>query len=176
MSKPLVERKKIFCKNCNKEIKHNPRETNTKHNNRVYCSYKCQVKKISKQCKFCNKTYKVHLCRKLTNNFCSMECRNKYYATYYVGENSSNWAGGKSFEDYNLSFNKKLKSNIRKRDNFTCQVCGLVGVKPALDVHHIDYDKNNSNENNLISLCHSCHSKIPNQSKKWREYFENKNR
>ena len=28
-----------------------------------------------------------------------------------------------------------------------------------LDVHHIDYDKKNSNHDNLVSLCHSCHMK-----------------
>lgn len=71
----------------------------------------------------------------------------------YLLENNPNWKGGKSFELYPVEFSKELKTKIRKRDNFTCRICG----KNGFDVHHIDYDKNNSNEENLITLCRRCH-------------------
>lgn len=69
------------------------------------------------------------------------------------------WLGGKSFEPYGLAFNKELKEQIRKRDNYTCQQCGKtekqLGYKLA--THHIDFNKQNNNPSNLISLCRICH-------------------
>ena len=173
MSNKKCERKVVFCKSCGLEIKPNPVETITTHNNRVYCSYECQSKKIIKKCKMCNEDYQVHNFRKETSNFCSMKCRNEYYSKYYVGEDSSQWCGGKSFEDYDIKFNNKLKNEIRVRDNYTCCICGLVSIKPALDIHHIDYNKKNSKKENLISLCHSCHAKIQNGNEERRTYLEN---
>lgn len=32
-------------------------------------------------------------------------------------------------------------------------------ISEALDVHHIDFDKNNNEEYNLITLCKQCHNK-----------------
>jgi len=40
-----------------------------------------------------------------------------------------------------------------------------------LSVHHIDYDKMNSNEKNLISLCVSCHGKTNINRKHWIIFF-----
>ncbi len=51
----------------------------------------------------------------------------------------------------------KLRNIIRERDNFTCQECNK--FEEILDVHHIDFNKNNNAPLNLITLCHSCHSK-----------------
>lgn len=42
-----------------------------------------------------------------------------------------------------------------------------------LSIHHIDYNKNNTNSNNLISLCNSCHSKTNYNKKYWINYFNN---
>ena len=71
-----------------------------------------------------------------------------------------NWMGGKSFEPYGIIFNKELKDKIRERDGFRCQECFRHqdelyykdGRKYKLDIHHVDYNKTNNNENNLISL------------------------
>lgn len=69
---------------------------------------------------------------------------------------------------YPDSFNDKLRRKIRERDNYTCQMprCNVVGSEEfqklritILDIHHIDYDRFNCCEKNLITLCHSCHSK-----------------
>ena len=75
--------------------------------------------------------------------------------------NHPNWQGGKSFEPYPLGWTNTFKEQIRYRDNYKCQMCGCpeVECKVKLHVHHIDYDKNNLNTKNLISLCKSCHSK-----------------
>jgi len=71
-------------------------------------------------------------------------------------ENHPNWKGGKSYEPYTLEFSKELKLKIRVRDNFTCQFCGIKENGRAHDVHHINYDKKNCNELNLITLCNRC--------------------
>jgi hypothetical protein len=85
------------------------------------------------------------------------------------GENCHLWKGGVSFEPYNESFNNKLKKKIKNRDNYTCY-CGKQSQKLA--VHHIDYDKQNSDERNLISLCYTCHSKTNFNREKWKIFFE----
>ncbi len=73
-------------------------------------------------------------------------------------EKNGRWLGGKSFEKYGHIFNEKLRESIRERDNNMCQICNKL-TKYKLSVHHIDYNKKNNNENNLISLCKSHHSK-----------------
>lgn len=60
----------------------------------------------------------------------------------------------------------ELKERIRKRDNCICQNCGmiqeecLIKYSRKLDVHHIDGDNSNNVEENMISLCLSCHLKL----------------
>ena len=77
---------------------------------------------------------------------------------YQNGVNNPNWQDGKSFEQYPKEF-KLIKPMVRKRDNFTCQNCGIKesDYKELLSVHHIDHDKQNNNLYNLISLCRNCH-------------------
>jgi len=68
-----------------------------------------------------------------------------------------------------------LKESIRTRDNFICQECGIHQdeLDRNLDVHHIDYNKDNLDPNNLISLCRTCHIKTNFNREDWQEYFEN---
>ena len=91
-------------------------------------------------------------------------------------ENNPSWKGGKSFELYGLEFNNKLKEQIRKRDGYVCQECGLpeCSNNRNLDIHHIDYNKKNNHLNNLISLCHDCHLKTNFKRKDWKNYFMRK--
>lgn len=86
----------------------------------------------------------------------------------YTKELNPNWKGGKSFELYPAEFNKELKTKIRKRDKFVCQLCGLNGY----DVHHIDYNKMNCEENNLITLCRRCHPKTNHNRERWMKIFK----
>jgi 5-methylcytosine-specific restriction endonuclease McrA len=86
------------------------------------------------------------------------------------GEKHHFWKGGISFGPYSPDFNNKLKRKIKIRDNYTCLICGKETQKLA--VHHINYDKLNSNEQNLISLCYSCHSKTNSNREHWIKFFE----
>ena len=98
----------------------------------------------------------------------------------FSGENNSNWKGGISQNPYPKEFNFELKLKIRKRDNFTCCLCRktereeLEELNRILCVNHIDFDKNNCNENNLNTLCLRCNVKINRERDYWTNYFNNK--
>jgi len=85
-----------------------------------------------------------------------------------TGKNAANWRGGISFEPYSINWTQTLKRSIRERDKYTCQICSK---NPAIQVHHIDYDKKNCNPDNLITLCKGCHSKTSFNREYWIKYF-----
>jgi hypothetical protein len=49
-----------------------------------------------------------------------------------------------------------------------CAICKEKGS----DVHHIDYNKENNDKENLITLCHSDHMKTNFNRDQWQEYFK----
>ena len=79
-----------------------------------------------------------------------------------------NWQGGISFEPYSIKFDKKLKRQIRERDNYTDQLTGQYGNT----VHHIDYDKKNNCSSNLITLSRSSNVKVNYNRKYWMQHFQ----
>jgi len=93
-----------------------------------------------------------------------------------IGDKNPAWLGGKSFEPYTKEFNDMLKRAIRKRDNQVCMNCAIHREKlnRALHVHHIDYDKNLSLPQNLISLCVSCHGLTNKNRPYWEKLFQEK--
>lgn len=96
------------------------------------------------------------------------------------GEKHPNWLGGKSFEPYTIEFNEKLKEKIRKKYNYRCQECfreqseliTKTNKSKKLTIHHIDYNKKNNIENNLIPLCNSCHSQTNFKREDWTNYLK----
>lgn len=108
------------------------------------------------------------------------EFKRKMSECYLKGEENPSWRGGKSFEPYSPDFNATIKRKIKKRDNYTCQLCGKTegeeiekhGCKLA--VHHVDYDKKNNNAENLITLCKICNNKVNLNRQYWKAQFQNK--
>lgn len=89
-------------------------------------------------------------------------------------EKHPQWQGGKSFEIYPKEFNKNLKKFIKIRDNYKCQDPNCNKNYKKLHIHHIDYDKKNNNQENLITLCNSCHAKTNHGNRSnWIEYYKN---
>lgn len=94
------------------------------------------------------------------------------------GERNPMWNGGIGNEPYPLEFNVELKLKIRTRDHFTCQLCGMIEEESqkmwgeVLSINHIDYDKQNCEENNLITLCRFCNNKVNSNRDGWQLFFE----
>lgn len=86
-------------------------------------------------------------------------------------ENNPMWMGGVSGLKYPVGWNKKLRKKIRERDNFTCVLCRTRQDGRNLDVHHIDYNKNNISPTNLITLCNRCHVKTGLNRDSWIDLF-----
>ena len=126
------------------------------------------------KCVICEKNVKDYRWRT-----CSIKCRKidvKNRKVYNL-ENNPNWQNGIGKLPYSFDFTEKLKEQIRKRDNFECQNCHmteeehLIVYGRALAIHHIDYNKKNSNENNLISLCIACNFRANYNRDYWYAYF-----
>lgn len=92
-----------------------------------------------------------------SRTFCNRQCMGRWQSENLSGENSPIWKGpgNRDNETYSPEWTYKLRLQIRRRDGFECQNCGI--HKRGLDVHHIDKDKWNCDPSNLISLCRSCH-------------------
>ncbi len=145
-----------------------------------FCSNKCRMKNLSKinnkkmtiKCIVCGKIKKVWPARvRVGQKFCSYECM----GIYRNGKNNPAWKGGTAYEPYNKKFNNELKEQIRKRDNYQCQICGIMQNGRTHPVHHIDYNKKNDCESNLKTLCNSCHNKTNSHREYWMDHFKTMN-
>lgn len=153
-------KKLTICIICKKEFSH--------YGERIVCSRTCnsaymsqnrlginnpafdEKKEIKKKCENCNNVFSYqkggnHGERK----FCSLACSHGFFR----GKSKD---GGplKYTNPYPIQF-KRIKKIIKERDNFACVLCGDRAKR--LDVHHIDYNKENNEEENLITLCFRCH-------------------
>ncbi len=94
------------------------------------------------------------------------------------GNNNPNWLGGISFEPYDSRFNKRFKKEIRKRDNYTCLKCHRHESKEKLErgrrlsVHHIDYNKENTTEENCCTICTGCNTEVNYDRNHWTKFFK----
>ena len=150
--RPLVEWK---CKIC-KVIKI---VRATKNNMKLkYCSYKCSgfSKRIPKRvCIDCGALTNG----KLKTKRC-VPCRSKIY----IGEKSPGWKGGVSPINTRIRGSarySKWRLGVFERDDFTCQLCGLRGVK--LQADHIKpfayFPELRFELSNGRTLCVNCHKK-----------------
>lgn len=97
----------------------------------------------------------------------------------WLKEKNPAWRNGQGYEPYSVNFTKELKEKIRKRDNYQCQnkECNMTEEEHLivyginLHIHHIDYDKKNCGENNLISLCLQCNTRANSNRDYWKKYY-----
>ena len=74
---------------------------------------------------------------------------------------------------YDQNWNECFKQFIRNRDKNKCMICDKHKEKnKKLCVHHIDYNKQSSIEQNCISLCSKCHLKTNNNRLYWKNFFK----
>lgn len=73
-----------------------------------------------------------------------------------------------------------IRESIRKRDDYKCLNCGmteeehLIVYGQVLHVHHIDYDKQNCNDDNLASTCCGCNQRANYNKDYWQKFYTNK--
>ena len=87
----------------------------------------------------------------------------------FGGENHWNWRGG--ITQYSPEFNSRLKAKIKTRDNYECRSCHTY---TNLAIHHIDYNKMNCKETNLITLCRRCNARANYNRSKWQTLYKRK--
>lgn len=158
--KQLKQYNSIRCKKCNN--KHLSGKNHPNYKDGKTC-------KTNIICPDCNgvKDRRANLCRRCNGKrIIKLKLQSK--------ENNPAWRGGISYKDYSFRFDNILRESIRKRDKYICQICGIHQdkLKRKLDVHHIDYNKENCKENNLISLCVHCHMKTNKNREEWKNFLE----
>ena len=112
-----------------------------------YCS-RCNIRLINRNQKYCS------VCEVKENN------RHKEYKRYRTDVEEQRF--------YNSVDWKNIREKIRNKDNGLCLVClDNKEIKQMNTVHHIEELKENWDarfyEDNLISVCESCHQKIHKQ-------------
>lgn len=64
---------------------------------------------------------------------------------------------------------KNIRKKILKRDKEECRICTR---QYYLHVHHIDYDRLNNAESNLVTLCEPCHRAVHREGyKPWNDDY-----
>jgi len=143
-----------------KGIKHTPETLVKLHESHLGIRKGVLIKPMwSIICLMCKQEKKFPSGTRKGQMFCCRECYVKYKQV--------------TAKPYPKGFNDTLKAKIRSRDGYKCRLCGVSEIDCIrnLDVHHIDYDRNNIDENNLIALCRECHFKTNGKRKYWEKYF-----
>lgn len=165
--------KHIFCGTMNHHK--GEKNSNYKHGNTLkkhYC-IDCKIKEIHYQtwyygegrCKSCTALHKIQ--------------EGKFYG-FKKGKDHIGYIDGRGYDKYPAIFNSKLKKIILKRDSYMCQYCNITldehfnKYHRRLHVHHIDYNKQNCKEDNLITLCHKCNLRANFNRDKWKEFYTNR--
>jgi len=145
---------------------------------------------LNQQPRFGNEASNYRHGKYCTDNFCKCGekissiaircnlCKGIIHSDKIKGKNNPNWNEGSSFEPYSPLWTEELKIKIRQRDNHECQNCGMIQEEHFivagcdLNVHHIDYDKKNCKENNLITVCLSCNTRANFNREYWQEFYK----
>lgn len=98
--------------------------------------------RVDKKCPVCNKHFSCTLSDETTT--CSYSCSNTYFRS---GSNNPNWKNGGGVKYRQTAFNFYGK---------VCKRCGFDN-ELALEVHHIDKNRQNNDVTNLEVLCANCH-------------------
>jgi 5-methylcytosine-specific restriction endonuclease McrA len=100
--------------------------------------------------------------------------KNPEWIAKISGPKNHFYISGKHRDPYGPEWTPALKESIKKRDNDTCQRCGVVGAGKGFHVHHIDQHRGHNEPENLIVLCRSCHNltHIRDQQLGWTYYYQ----
>jgi DNA-directed RNA polymerase subunit RPC12/RpoP len=184
--KPITDKNTKRCKSCEmkrrwREKEYRDRNYNGENNpnfkggkpNCIDCGKGLCFRKSKnykpKRCNKCHITYLYKINPELNRGKNHPRFGKKYpeLSKKIKGKNNPNWIDGRSFEPYTIEFNQDLKNQIKKRDKYECKKCGKKGTH----IHHIDYNKQNCEENNLITLCIKCNGQVNANRGYWKRFF-----
>ena len=134
-----------------------------------------------KSCTVCCNFIWIEKNQNSRKKFCSKPCKCKgrnLKNTFKSGRLHPGYIDGRAGKEYPREFKQSLKTEIKKRDNYTCQLCGInedeyrKKFNRGLCVNHIDFNKQNCDSDNLNILCVGCNSKINWDRPRWTAYFQ----
>lgn len=141
-----------------------------------FCSCKCKaqlvrgenhpvfvIDRVTITCVICGQSKEFAPSHARGRKYCSKACQGKAKRVENSGEKNGRYVHGNADLPYPMGFTARLKNQIRDRHNGECALCGTdqsANGNRAMDVHHIDYDKGNLDQWNLIPLCRICHGKM----------------
>lgn len=103
-------------------------------------------------------------CGKPLNRSGKKYCNNKCQAQYKKQQVLEQWKNGlHNGHMPNGQISVFIKNYLLEKHNYTCEKCGWGQINPytnkvPLEIHHIDGNWENNNEDNLQVLCPNCHS------------------
>jgi hypothetical protein len=126
--------------------------------------------RLTGTCKQCGKPFEDYPSRVTDSRarvFCSTVCHGRWMSEHLIGEAHPQWRGG--HDDYPPDWTPTLRDRVRMEQGNRCWICGLSEELNGrgLSVHHIDYDKNNLQRENLVALCDSCHVQTNSNRPQW---------
>jgi hypothetical protein len=160
--------KKYYCDKCGKQI-----TIQSKSGMCCFCCLKGKKRKTFTQ------ATRLKISKSLTGRKASKLTREKMSESH-KGKNHWNYKDGLSKLPYSYKFTSILRELIKERDSFKCQHCNITQEEHLekynrdIEVHHIDYNKFNCDENNLITVCKKCNVKANYNRDYWYAYFNYK--
>jgi hypothetical protein len=165
------------CLKCNKSFE-------CRWSKRKYCCSKCSggsikkrktVPRIEIECGICNTKFKtteyIFNLNKSGLKFCSLKCKNlaQRADSEFTTMRPNNWGKGPGYY-----ITKGQRNCIEKYGKLLCERCKY-DKYPIFHVHHIDRDRANSQDDNLIVLCPNCHEEdhYLNKDGRWASEIKN---
>jgi DNA-directed RNA polymerase subunit RPC12/RpoP len=174
-----------LCIDCNKKI--SPEAIRCKScAHKGDLNYKFKKDKIINKCIDCDKEidYTAIRCKKCAKQgkLHPMFGKERPDSRQRMLGNKLGYINGKGYEPYTKEFSESLKELIRKRDNYICQGedCSMTEEEHiivygrVLEIHHIDHNKQNCNEDNLVTLCKQCNIRANKNINYWQDFYKNK--
>lgn len=167
-------KKALKCANCGGVFFSKPSESKR----RKCCSASCaskmargrrEARMIARRCLACGLEFRV---KHQSAQYCGKDCADRAHSERMRGERNGRYMHGNAARPYPAGWTRTFKTKIRDRDGNHCRVCCAVAPDgaPALHVHHIDYDKKNLSEGNLITVCKFCHGTMHGNARQREEW------
>lgn len=128
-------------------------------------------KRVSMNCEICAVEFTLPQSVAKTTRCCSKACSFKLRSIITSDERNPNWNGGIALLPYPYNV-PKISKAIRARDGHKCQSPLCRKFDQKMTTHHIDFDKMNVGDHNLITLCSSCNSRANFRRDYWTRFYQ----